>query len=249
MSGTADLPATESTDRPDRSSSLSLAERLCAAIGLDAACVEMVAGDLAEEFAQRVAAGGRVVARLSYVGEVVRSAPHVIVYSLRRGKRPARLRLVACLLSIALALTAMVAAFILRAGPPVHMFANLANATDGIVINSLRPVQLEMRVLDGRGRVLPSRGIRFTWISGAPIVVSPRGVVSCKQHGDATVRASLGVISSDVQLRCRPVKELRASTWLDFVEGDGPRDLPFVAIGVDDRPVMQLRGAVRVVDR
>ena len=41
---------------------------------------------------------------------------------------------------------------------------------------------------------------------------------------------------------------MRASSWIDFMTGDPPRDLPFVAIGVDGRPVMQLRGEARILD-
>ena len=41
--------------------------------------------------------------------------------------------------------------------------------------------------------------------------------------------------------------EIRATTWIDFIEGDTTaRHLPFEALGIDGRPVMELRGAVRI---
>jgi hypothetical protein len=90
--------------------------------------------------------------------------------------------------------------------------------------------------------------VRYRWTSGAPIAISPEGVVSCTQRGDAVVTASLGAITTNLDLRCRPVTEVRASAWVDFMAGDPARDLPFVAIGVDGLPVTQLRGTARITD-
>lgn len=221
-------------------------ERLLVAIGLDAELVEAMVGDLAEEFTLRATRNGRILARVSLGLEVVRSAPHLITSVLRRGEPRARVRLAAALLAIGLMVTATLVAVLLRDGPPSRLLANVA--TDGIVINSVHAVQLEMRVLDKRDHPLASQGVQYQWISGAPITVTSQGVVTCTWDGEATVRASLGMIATDVAVLCRPVRELHASNWIDFVAGDLPRDLPFVAIGFDDRPVMQLRGAARVYD-
>jgi hypothetical protein len=130
----------------------------------------------------------------------------------------------------------------------VRLAAAVANASDGIVLNTMKPVQLQMRAFDKRGRSVASSDVRYRWVSGAPIAISPEGVVSCAERGNAIVSASLGAITTKVDLRCRPVTEVRASSWVDLMMGDAPRDLPFVAIGVDGLPVMQLRGEARVID-
>jgi hypothetical protein len=115
-------------------------------------------------------------------------------------------------------------------------------------VNNVRPAQLQMRVLDGAGHVLKTDSVRYRWISGAPITVSPSGAVTCTRRGNAVVRASLGTIGTVVTVRCHPVQEIRASAWIDFVAGDSARHLPFVAIGVDGSPVTELRGAASVID-
>jgi hypothetical protein len=44
------------------------------------------------------------------------------------------------------------------------------------------------------------------------------------------------------------VRALEATTWIDFIDGDGPRRIMFKAVGFDGQPVMQLRGSMRVMD-
>src|SRR5260221_6792015 len=46
----------------------------------------------------------------------------------------------------------------------------------------------------------------------------------------------------------QPVQVVCERPWIDFVACDRPRYLPFVAIGFDGLPVMQLRGAALVHD-
>jgi hypothetical protein len=123
-----------------------------------------------------------------------------------------------------------------------------ANIADGIVLNTRRPVQLETRVLDAKGRALSSTDVRYRWGAGTPMKVSPSGVVTCKHPGDATVRASLGKVETSVLLRCRPVKDVRAQMGINFVVGDSGRDLRFMALAPDGRPVDLLAGEVHVLD-
>ncbi len=210
---------------------LSPHERMLEAIGLDSDLVEAIVGDLAEEFALRTARDGRGGARLWYIREVLRSAPHLIESALRRGEPRARIRLAAFLTGILLAITASVAAVLLRNGPPARLVANFADAANGIVVNNIGPVQLPVRVLDRRGHPLESRDVSYRWTAGAPIAVSPQGVVSCAQRGNATVRASLGAITTELDVHCRPVKTLQASSWIDLIPGQVQRDLPFTALG------------------
>jgi hypothetical protein len=68
------------------------------------------------------------------------------------------------------------------------------------------------------------------------------------QPGDATVRASAGAVATTVILRCRPVKAVHTETYVNFVAGDAGRDLAFMAIGVDGRPVDLLTGELHVED-
>jgi hypothetical protein len=58
----------------------------------------------------------------------------------------------------------------------------------------------------------------------------------------------MGEIVTQLAIRCRPVKEIRASTWIDLVAGGEPSDLPFEAIGTDEQQVKELRGVARVAD-
>ena len=223
-------------------------ERFLCAIGIDSDLIEAAVGDLTEEFADRAERDGARAARVWCAREVVRSMPHVILTALRQGGPRARIRLVACLATVLLPFVLTAAMVVLRDGPPFRLAASLANASEGLVVNTMRPIQLPIQAFDRRGHLLESRDVRYRWTSGAPIAISPDGVVSCTQRGDAVVTASLGTITTNLDLRCRPVTEVRASSWVDFMAGDPARDLPFVAIGVDGLPVTQLRGTARITD-
>lgn len=224
-------------------------ERLLLALGADPEFVDGVFGDLAEEHAFRLAHDGARAAAAWRARELARSMPHFIRSALRHGGPRAYMRFAAMTAMVALSLAIVVVAMLTRDGAPARIDAGLHSTVDGIIVNNTRPVQLEMRVLDEAGHVLDSDSVRFAWASGSPLAISPSGVLTCSGRGDATVRASLGAISTYVDVRCRPVQELRATTWIDFLDGDSmPRPLPFVAIGMDGRPVMQLRGSARVLD-
>jgi len=222
-------------------------ERFLLALGADSDFLDGVFGDLAEEYASRLASDGRAAAAAWRLREVARSMPHLIRSALHQGGPRAYLRFAALSAMLALSLAVVVVAIVTRDGAPATIDAGPAFLEDGIVVNNTRPVQLEMRVLDKAGRRLDADSVRFARTSGAPVTITPTGVLTCTERGDARVRATLGAIFTDVDVRCRPVQELRAATWIDFVAGDSmPRHLPFEAIGLDGHPVMELRGAMRL---
>jgi hypothetical protein len=130
---------------------------------------------------------------------------------------------------------------------PAQLIANAATG-DGIVINNAKPVQLSMRVLNARGKALPDSGVRYRWLSGAPIPVSPRGVATCTQPGDAVVRASLGALATRLVLRCRPVHDLRTMGAADLVLGDSGVRVTFQALDKRGQEVSLLRGEISVED-
>ncbi|MEP7380327.1 MAG: hypothetical protein ABI910_01505 [Gemmatimonadota bacterium] len=224
-------------------------ERLLVALGADPDFIDGVFGDFAEEYAVRLAHDGAPSAAAWRAWELVRSMPHLLLCALRHGGPRAYLRVGALLTIVMLPLAVVVVAILTRDGAPATLDAGLHQAGNGFVVNNLRPVQLQMRVRDKAGHALPSDSVRFAWASGSPLTISPLGILTCRERANATVRASLGSISTIVDVRCRPVQEIRATTWIDFIEGDTTtRHLPFEAIGNDGRPVMELRGAVRIFD-
>jgi hypothetical protein len=223
-------------------------ERMLRLLGVHRVFAEQVLGDLAESYEERAAQDGVAAARWWYAREMLRSAPHLLWSAVRDGSPLERARLAACLTGLALVATIAATAVAMRKGPPARLFAATGKATDGIVVNNLQPVQLPMRVVDAKGRVLDATGVRYEWKSGSPLAVSPGGVVACDGHGDAVVRATLGNLSRQVVVRCRPVDRLVASSWMTLFLGDAPRDLPFAATGIDGRPVTELRGKLRVLD-
>jgi hypothetical protein len=117
-----------------------------------------------------------------------------------------------------------------------------------VVLNNQRPVQLPVRVLDARGHVLDSIGVRYEWISGAPITVSTSGMTTCTQTGDAKVRASFGQLAKDIVVYCRPVRDVRGLLMMNLVLGGPPQALPFEAVGADGSPVTLLSARLSIDD-
>lgn len=218
------------------------AERMLWEVGVDPAFAEAVLGDLAEEYAER-SMYGVGAARFWYVGQIIRSAPYLIRNAGRHAAGRTRLALV--LASMAIVASAIVVALQARDGPPARL---VAGTRDTVLVNFIRPVSLPMRVLDADGRSLPDTGVRYSWVAGAPVSVSARGVVTCARPGDATLRAALGPIATNLLLQCRPVRDVRSGYWTDFVLGDSARDLDVVAVGVDGRLVTLLGAWLSVED-
>jgi hypothetical protein len=85
-------------------------------------------------------------------------------------------------------------------------------------------------------------------MSGNPIAVSTNGVITCSNPGDALLRASLGQVATTVRIKCRPVRQVLANTWVQLTAGDSSQQLNFVALDPDGLPVNRLAGVMRVRD-
>lgn len=221
-------------------------ERLLHALGADAAFVDAVLGDLAEERSARTITDGALSARLWYAREALRSVPHLVASGMRGASGRRRAMLTLCLGAIALAMTVAVRS-VLSARVPAQLIAGTGTG-DGIVVNNVKPVQLSMRVLNAQGNALPDTGVRYRWMSGAPIPVSPRGVTTCTHAGDAVVRASLGTLATQLVLRCRPVHDVRSLWMVNLVLGDSGVKVPFQAVDAQGNEVSLLRGELGVED-
>jgi hypothetical protein len=221
-------------------------ERLLHLLGADPAFVEVVLGDLAEEREARASTDGARSARLWYLREALRSMPHLVASAFHgtHGRRRAMVML--CLVATALVATLAVRSVLAGMAPARLLIGR--GADSGIVVNNVKPVRLSMRVLDARGRVLSDTGVRYRWLSGAPIPVSPRGVATCTQSGDAVVRASLGTLATRLVLRCRPVHHLRTIWSTNLIVGDSGVKLPFQALDEHGNEVSLLRGELTVED-
>jgi len=145
------------------------------------------------------------------------------------------------------ALTATAALLLITAcnGPPARL---VAGTSDTVTVSSLQPMRIPVRVLDASGHVLPDSGVRFAWTAGAPVPVTAAGDVSCAQTGDATLRATLGTLTTAVFLRCRPVDSLLLATPINLVVGDSARELPLVALGPDGHRQNLYAARVMVMD-
>ena len=119
-------------------------------------------------------------------------------------------------------------------GQPARLLAGLA---DTVVVNNVSPVRMPMHVFDAAGHELPDTGIRFQWMSGAAVPVSDKGVLKCTQAGDATLRASLGALVTQVIVRCRPVRAVLGGGELSLLVGDSSRVLAFAPVDSAGRPV------------
>ena len=226
---------------PLRRAERSLVERVIESLGADAAMVESVFGDLEEEGAERAARDGALLAALWQAREAARSAPWLLASALRQRGWRGRAPLAGILALLALVVTMLVLAI------PTRLSA-AGDAGEGVVINNLRPVQLGTRVLGVGGRALPVWGVRYHWLSGAPIPVSAAGVAQCTYFGDATVRATWGPLATDMLVRCRPVSSLGGDDEVSVVVGERARPIPIVAKDAWNRVVSPLRGEITIDD-
>src|SRR3989442_724560 len=119
-------------------------------------------------------------------------------------------------------------------GSPARLVAGLA---DTVVVNNVHAVQMPMHVFDAAGHELPDTGVRFQRMSGAAVPVSDKGVLKCTQAGDATLRASLGALATQVIVRCRPVRDVLGGGELSLLVGDSSQVLAFAPVDSAGRAV------------
>ena len=229
---------------PPRSSEPLMA-RILRHLGADPEFADAVLGDLAEEYTYRTERDGRNSARWWYAGEAIRSAPHFVRSWYRYSQVHARGQIVAVFAGIAATSFVVVLAIVTRDGPPARLEFGASNE---IVINNEDPVHIPVQVLDARGHTLKQSGMRFRYISGAPIRMSQNGIVTCGVVSDALVRVSVSDLSRDFLIRCRPIRMMDILNFDDFIEGDPPTRLNLVAQAPDGRSVGLVAGTLIVTD-
>lgn len=228
-----------------------LSERLLQALGAHPSFAESVLGDLAEERARVAEEAGEAAARWWYLGEGMRSAPHLLWNALRHGGVRGRARAGAVLGVLALILTLVAVAVARRDGPPARLVVEGQGGrpvAEGLVVNTRHPVRLAVRVFDAKGRALPSTEVRYRWMAGLPVRVTPTGVVTCQRAGDASVRAAAGGVATTVQLHCRPVKRVVMTWGMSLAVGDSGEHLRFMALAPDGAREELIAGEVQVED-
>lgn len=132
---------------------------------------------------------------------------------------------------------------------PAQLLVSDGAKNGTITVNATQPTRLSVFVIDQYGRRISSdTAIRFRLISGETTKVSATGKATCAQSEDAVVQATFVGLVKDLVLHCRPIVSLEAPSWMDFVAGDSPRELSFVARGADGVAVTELRGSVDILD-
>ncbi|HEY7395390.1 MAG TPA: hypothetical protein VH559_11135 [Gemmatimonadaceae bacterium] len=129
---------------------------------------------------------------------------------------------------------------------PVRLVAGLH---DTVVINSARAEAIPVDAVDRAGHRTPARNPRFELISGDRIAISDRGDVHCVGRGDATVRASIGALSTIFRLFCRPLRGFAFDfrSYGLFIGGP-PQQLDIVAEDLNGQPETLLVVQLRVRD-
>ena len=119
-----------------------------------------------------------------------------------------------------------------------------------MLVNSQKSTLLPVHVLDAAGHELNASRLDYKMIAGDSIGLSSRGVVRCAKRADTRLRASLGNLTTDFVLLCRPVKGFRFmfDPGPPLLVGGPPRELALGAIGMDDMPVMLLAGTATIED-
>ena len=223
-------------------------EQVLQNLGAPPVFADSVLGDLVEERAQLATVHGAAAAQWWYVREALRSAPHLLWNAVQYGGPRGRARVAAMLAAVALVPVLTLTAVLLSNGPPARLIIGTSDTTAELIVNSRRPMQVSTMVFDAAGHALPSTGVRYRWASGTPVEVTPAGIVTCTQPGDASIRASLGAVATTALLRCRPVRDVRAPQVLNLVVGGPSQDVPFEALGPDGHPVTLLAGAMSISD-
>jgi hypothetical protein len=229
-----------------------LVERLLRSIGAERAFVDDVLGDLVQERARRAADEGAAAARLWYLREALRSAPHLVRNAVAHGGPHARMRIAMAGAAVVMLPLVALAAMTLMPGPAVRLAATgpsgVERGANGVIINTLHPVRLAVQAFDARGHRLSSVDARYRWIGGDSLAVSALGIAACKRDSDALVRATLGTLSTVIRLGCRPVEYVTSELALTLLADETPHELRWRAYGPNGARVEQLTGRLRVAD-
>lgn len=131
-------------------------------------------------------------------------------------------------------------------GPPARLAAGTG---DTVIVHTLRPTQIPTRVFDASGRALPDSAVRYKWVGGDPVAISPTGTVTCVRPADATVRGTLATLLTTVHLRCRPVKSATIIGGpIQLLLADSAQDVVVEALGPDGELVDLLAGSATILD-
>lgn len=223
-------------------------ERLLDVLGAESPLAEDVIGDLAEEYALRRERDGAARARWWYAREAVRAVPHLLSSALRHGRPEARTRLLVLMGGAAFGSLALVVAIRAMEGPPARLVPGHEGSPDRVVVSTLEPVRIPLRVLDARGHQLPDSAVRYAWVAGGAARVTPDGVAQCVKSGATVARATLGQLATRVRIDCQPVASLRMKYWYNMVLGDSAQELRVGGWGYDGRPVTRLSAVASVED-
>jgi hypothetical protein len=125
----------------------------------------------------------------------------------------------------------------------------IAGLSDTVVVSTTRSAEIPVDVVDSAGHVLRSKRLRFRSLSGDSLHVSRDGRVTCARPGDATMRASLGPLSTTFVLYFRPIRAfVFGMNNYALVVGGPSKTLRLVGQGVDGRPVTLLAARLSVRD-
>lgn len=124
----------------------------------------------------------------------------------------------------------------------------IAAGSDTIVVNARSPTLLPIRVLDSRGRTLPTASVQLEPERNSVLRLSSGGRVTCDSVGDVRVRASVGDVSTALFVRCQPVRALVEPPPIELLTGGPPVPLSIAGIGIDNRPIMVLSGSAAARD-
>ncbi len=222
-------------------------ERLLSLLGVDPEFADAVLGDLAEEHSSRLIRDGSAAADWWYTHEALRSAPYLLVEVVRLASWRSRAWAAGIMAAAACITTVSLMALSVGTRRPARLVIPSGSSEHGLVVNNLRPFQIPVTVLDSAGRVLPDTGVQYRWVSGMPMPVTPGGLVTCSQPGDAVMHVSLGPLLTELLLRCRPVHDIRSGRMINLVVGDAI-DVPFLAVDAEDREVTMLSGQITIQD-
>ena len=224
----------------------SVVEEVLHALGAGSPLSEDVIGDLAEEYEARRARDGERAARWWYARQATAAVPHLLWSAVRHGEPAARAQLLACIAGVAF--VSLVIAVVRARSAPATLVAGIGSVPNEVVVSTVRPVKIPVRVRDGWGRMLPDSGVRFAAAAGAVASVSPDGVAQCVRPGKVAVRASVGSVTTRLQLDCQPVSQLRMKHWFNLLLGEPAQELHVGGFDLEGRPITRLAARMTVHD-